>query len=58
VTESDFPKSEFVRLLARITISLVILISALYVVLSGNYPPDRTNWACIVIGTVIGYWLR
>jgi len=49
---------EFVKLIARIIISLFVLAPALYVVLSGSYPAETTNWACIVIGTVIVYWLR
>jgi hypothetical protein len=56
--ENDQLKLEFVKLIAKIAISLIVLGAALYVVLSGSYPSDRTNWACIAIGTVIGYWLR
>ncbi len=58
MTEIGHATLEFIKLIARIGISLIVLGAALYVVLSGSYPPDTKNWACIAIGTIIGYWLR
>jgi hypothetical protein len=41
----------------QILISLVILIAALYIILSKEYNPDIQKWAFGVIGTLISYWL-
>lgn len=39
-------------------ISLIVLISALFVILSSNYAEGEQKWAFGVIGTIIGYWLK
>jgi hypothetical protein len=42
-----------------IFVSTVVLLSALFIVLSKNaYDADQQKWAFGVIGTIIGYWLR
>jgi hypothetical protein len=53
-------KLEFIKLLIRLGVSAVVLVSGLYVVLSRGYtyPDATTKWAFGVIGVVLGYWLR
>jgi len=36
----------------------VVLVAALYVLLSERYPPETAKWATGVIGLVVGYWLH
>jgi len=44
--------------LARAILSLIILFAGIYIILSGHFTDTLTEWACGVIGVVIGYWLR
>jgi hypothetical protein len=39
-------------------VSGVVLVAALYVLLSQRYPPEGAKWATGVIGLVVGYWLH
>ncbi len=40
-------------------ISIIVLVSALFVILSKNaYGETQQKWAIGVIGTIIGYWLK
>lgn len=39
-------------------ISLVVLFSALYVILSGSYAESEQKWAFGAIGTIMGFWLK
>lgn len=41
----------------RIVISLIVLGSSLYVILSNKYPTDTLKWAFGIIGVIVGYWL-
>lgn len=41
----------------RILISLVVLGSGLYVILSNKYPTDTQKWAFGIVGLIVGYWL-
>ena len=40
-----------------IIVSLVVLVAALYVILSGEYSDEVQRWAFSVIGIILGYWL-
>ncbi len=44
--------------LVRVTISLIVLVAALFVVLSASYDDSFNKWAFGIIGVVVGYWLR
>ena len=44
--------------LTQLVVSMLVLISALYVIVSRQYPAEVVNWACVAVGTIIGYWLR
>ncbi|HSU07067.1 MAG TPA: hypothetical protein VLI93_15995 [Acetobacteraceae bacterium] len=41
----------------RIGVSLVLLIAALWVILSKRYVPTDRHWAYGIIGSIVGYWL-
>ena len=43
--------------LMRIVISCVLLIAALWVILSRRYVATDRHWAYATIGTIVGYWL-
>jgi len=45
------------KLKARIAISLVVL-TACFVIILGDYPADLTKSAFAMVGLVIGHWLR
>lgn len=44
--------------MVRAFVSLAILVSGLYVILSGRYPDATVKWAYGMVGLVVGYWLR
>lgn len=39
-------------------ISMIVLLAALYVILSRKYPAKVEHWAYATVGTVLGFWLR
>ena len=41
-----------------VIVSIAVLASSLYIVLSGRYDGDSQKWAFGVIGTLLGFWLR
>ncbi len=41
-----------------IFVSLVALLSALYVILSNKYPPKVEQWAYATVAMILGFWLR
>lgn len=72
VFEFDFPKDIFERLkqlpkdkrgsATKESVALIgtftILLSSLYVILSGNYDAGTKNWAFGMVGAISGFWLR
>ncbi len=56
--KSAKPEDSLRLFIARLFISLVILIPTLYVVLSKEYPAETQKWATGLIGVVVGYWFR
>ena len=42
----------------QVIVSLAILGAVLYMVLCEQYGANDTKWACGIVGTVIGYWLK
>jgi hypothetical protein len=44
--------------LGQIGASLLIMMAALYIILSGGYQPQVQNWAFTTLGTILGFWLR
>lgn len=51
------PDAPPVVLATQIVITMIVLISSLYVVLSRRYPSDTEKWAFGTIGLLIGYWM-
>jgi hypothetical protein len=39
-------------------VSLIPLLSALYVILSRKYPPKAEQWAYATVAMILGFWLR
>jgi hypothetical protein len=50
--------TKFVRLVMAVVVSIVVLASALYVILSGTYDISSEKWAFGTVGMIIGFWLR
>jgi len=46
------------RILMSILVSLAILASGLYIILSQAYGGAEQKWAFGAVGTVVGFWLR
>ncbi len=47
-----------VSLWMRVAVSLIILASALFLILSRHYDSDQQKWAFGVVGIVLGYWFK
>ena len=43
---------------AQLVISAVLLIAALFVILTKRYPAPDKHWAYGALGTVVGFWLK
>ena len=48
----------WVRMMMQVVVSLAVLLASLWVVVSQQYESSVENFAYVMIGTVIGYWLR
>ena len=46
------------QLLGTAVVSIVVLIAALFVILSGKYADADKKWAYGAVGTIVGYWLN
>jgi hypothetical protein len=42
----------------EIVVSLLLLISALYIILFGQHDNESEKWAFSIIGVIVGFWLR
>lgn len=47
-----------VNVLMQALISLIVLGSALYIILSKRYIGDTQKWAYGIIGVIVGFWLQ
>ena len=45
-------------LTAQLVISAVLLVAALFVILTKRYPAQDKHWAYGALGTVVGFWLK
>jgi len=45
-------------LAAQLVISAVLLVAALFVILTKRYPAQDKHWAYGALGTVVGFWLK
>ena len=55
---SGFPERQRYEFVARLIVSLTVLVSGLWVICSGTYPDATVKWAFGAVGIVVGYWLR
>jgi hypothetical protein len=46
------------RPMMQIAVSIVMLATGLWVMLSGQYGAEAVHWASGATGTVVGYWLK
>jgi hypothetical protein len=56
--ENAQDSAQNVRLYMSAIVSLLILCSSLYIVLSNKFNDDSKKWAFGTIGTLIGFWLK
>jgi hypothetical protein len=42
----------------RVAISGLLLLAALWIILSRRYASTEKHWAYGIIGTILGFWLR
>jgi len=54
---SEFTTRDRWHFLARVGVSLLFGVPAVYIVLSGQ-PSESVKWAMGLIGVIVGYWLR
>ena len=54
----EVPAAMSYPLVAQLVISAVLLIAALFVILTKKYPPQDKHWAYGALGTVVGFWLK
>lgn len=47
-----------VKSVMMMTVSLIVLVSALYVILSQQYDDGTQKWAFGAVGSIIGFWLK
>ncbi len=55
------PKKELgpiVNLVMRVVVSLVVLLSAIYIIVRSGSSDAEHKWAFGAVGTVLGYWLK
>lgn len=41
----------------RMAVSLIVLLTSVYVILNGKYKAESEKWAFGSVGTIVGYWL-
>ena len=46
-----------IKSLMRIFITVILLPSSLYVILSKKFKKESEKWAYATVGTLVGYWL-
>lgn len=51
-------RQEALHTYVRIGLTLLVILAALFVVLSRSYGDAEQKWAFGAIGTVLGYWLK
>jgi uncharacterized membrane protein len=47
-----------VGVVMKVLVSVVILIAALFVILSKNYDAKAKHWAYGMVGLIMGFWLK
>jgi hypothetical protein len=57
-TRRDTARANWIADVMRVVVSLLVLLSGLYVILSGAYDGGSQKWAFGAVGSIVGYWLR
>jgi hypothetical protein len=52
------PPPNDVSLFMRVAVSLALLGSSLFVILSKRYTPQDKHWAYTTIGAIMGFWIN
>ncbi len=47
-----------IKAIMKPVISLALLCTALFVILSERYDPNSKHWAYATVGTITGFWLK
>jgi hypothetical protein len=47
-----------VRTIMMVVVSVLVLGSSLFIILSGQYDNESQKWAFGVVGMIVGFWLR
>ncbi len=47
-----------IRTIMMIVVSVLVLGSSLFIILSGHYDNENQKWAFGAVGTIVGFWLR
>ncbi len=47
-----------VRTIMMVVVSVLVLGSSLFIILSGQYDNENQKWAFGAVGTIVGFWLR
>ena len=53
-----FGPQAIIKLAVQVAVTLTMLASSMYIILSGTYDDSYTKWAFGTAGAVFGYWLR
>jgi|GEM_PF-3263946 len=52
------PAGVNVRTMMMVVVSVLVLGTSLFIILSGNYDSESQKWAFGVVGMIVGFWLR
>ncbi|MGE5850256.1 MAG: hypothetical protein ACM362_09035 [Candidatus Methylomirabilota bacterium] len=47
-----------VKTIMMVVVSVLVLGSSLFIILSGQYDNENQKWAFGAVGTIVGFWLR
>ncbi len=47
-----------VKAIMMVLVSILVLGSSLFIILSGQYDNENQKWAFGAVGTIVGFWLR
>jgi hypothetical protein len=46
------------RPMMQVVVTIVLMLTCLFMVLSKSYDPNSLHWAYATLGTIVGFWLR
>ena len=42
----------------QVVVTIILMLTCLFMVLSKSYDPNSLHWAYATLGTIVGFWLR